>query len=91
MALKIINSKYLCETTHKYISAINLFNIKFAINDQFSDIMRLKINIFGPRLAFGIFGKDNTSFIISIEYTNIDGICNFQFITKSSTLQNFFL
>lgn len=39
--------------------------------------MGLNINIFGPRLAFGIFGKDNTSFITSIEYTNIDGIYNF--------------
>lgn len=90
MALEIINSKYLCEATYKYISIINLFNIKFAINNQFSNIVGLNINIFGPKLAFRIFGKDNTSFIISIEYTNINEICNLQFITKSSNLHIFF-
>lgn len=64
--MEVINNQCFYKIIGKYIDIVYLFNHKFAIYDQFFDIIILNINIFGLKLVFSIFYKDNTSFTIFV-------------------------
>lgn len=72
MLSKIVYSTYFYKTISKHVGVTNLFNNKFIIVNQFSNIMILNIDIFDFRLVFSIFNKDSTGFIIFIDYTCIN-------------------
>lgn len=84
MALEVVNCQYLCEAISKHIYAANSFNNEFAIIDQLSNMMMLNINMFSSRLTFGVFGENDAGLVVSVEYTNIDGVCNSQLIEELS-------
>lgn len=66
MLAEVINRQSFCKAIYKHISIANLFDYKFAFDDQFSDIIILNIDVFGFSLIFGIFGANDAGFIISI-------------------------
>lgn len=66
MPVEVVNSQGFCKAIFKYVGIADSFNHKLAINNLFSDIMILNINVFGPSLTLGILGEDNIGLIISI-------------------------
>lgn len=66
MLLKVVNSHGFGKAIYKHISTANLFNYKFAIIDQLSDIIVLDIIVFSSRLALGILGEDDAGLIVSM-------------------------
>lgn len=51
--------------------------------------MVLYVDILYARLALGVFHKSNTSLVVSIQYTNLNGLYKLEFVDKSTNSHTF--
>lgn len=66
MLSEVVNSQGFCKAIYKHISTLDLFKHKFTIIDQISNIIVLNMDTFSLGLIFGIFGENNTGFVVFI-------------------------